>query len=848
MNRFRRIGADAAGAVALFVLGAVLAIWTERQFRVAGIQPEFYQLEFSPAAMFACGHGFRVVDWSQDRALSAFLRREPQQDALACDAVSRAVPDVEPNSLQRISLYLEWAVALTWRLAGVSWPALWWLNALLAGLFGALVYGVMRLGMRPLVAAAFSAVVVTSPFHLSNVPQLRDYSKAPFLMAVVLLMGIVVKRALSRRQLLLVAGLGGAVAGIGFGFRTDILLAAVPFAAALIVFRAGALAVRSRFAEGVAAALVFAASFALIAAPVLGGYAKGGNSGHVVLLGFGDSFNPGLGVESHHYSLAGPYSDSYQDMVVRGYTSRVTGDTHLFSVGSDDYDRESGRYLMAVVRTFPADVAVRALGAVAQVLDGPFAARYANDHGWIQSARMARLYDRRADVLMHAGWLGCLAAACVIVGIGAWSVRCAVFLICLVATLGGGAALQFEGRHHFYLEFMPWWALGAIADRGLAFVRAIPAAIRKRAWRSGGWAVRVGVGVARSAAVAGAVVIGTVVVLGACRYYQQRSITRLFDRTLAAAGPPMSVTSTPDAGGTVTLTVDLPELDLPRDAWTSRSMGMAYLVIDVKPERCDTFNLAARVRYQSSAATDFTTSLMVPLADPPAGSTVKILLPVYAAVWPAASLESRFSGIELSARDATCIASISKVGDLRSFPVLTTAILGPDWRHASHYQTLSGLESRDDGLLFRARLYATLPALDLRRSVMARPTTDVFAGALLVSRAAAANPPSGLTVDGTPESAFAYLLQSGVSVRSRGACAIADGELRAGGLTFGLLRDGKWYQQVGVIDRGRFVAVGCVQEAGNYSIVLANDNRPGRPTVVRLARIGWVAGGPPLHD
>ena len=109
-------------------------------------------------------------------------------------------------------------------------------------------------------------------------------------------------------------------------------------------------------------------------------------------------------------------------------------------------------------------------------------------------------------------------------------------------------------------------------------------------------------------------------------------------------------------------------------------------------------------------------------------------------------------------------------------------------------------------------------------------------------------PPFGVAIDGTPENTSMYLFQSRQSALPRGTCAVAEGALTAGGLTFGILRDSRWYQQVNILDRGRFMAAGCVQEDGNYSVLLANA-APHGATTARLTKIGWVsAEGIPARE
>ncbi len=830
---------DAACALALFVFAAALAVWAGAESGRSGVNPDFYQRGFAPAVMFACGEGFHNVDAGNSPALNAFLRRK--RPSLECRELDRGLAVAPLDYFQRITLYLEWAVALTWRVRGVSWDSLSALSALLAGFYGAAIYGVMRLGMRPVLATIVSAVVVSSPLHLTYVPHLRDYSKAPFLVALVLVMGIAVRRALSRRQVIGLSLFGGVIAGVGFGFRTDLLLAVVPFLVTLFVFRTGPLALRTRLIEGAFASAIFLAAFALTAAPVLSRYARGGTVAHVILLGFGGSFTTDLGVEAKHYELAGPYSDWYQEAVVRSYASRLTGDAHLFSLFSEEYDRASSRYLLNVIATFPADVTVRAFSAVGRVLNAPFSG-LARATEWLNRPSAKRMYGRRADVFQRASLLGLAASAVIIAGAAAWSVRRAAFLVFILVFLAGGAAIQFNPRHYFYLEFMAWWAIGACVDRAVAAGRAVPHIVSTREWRTREHVARVGAAVARSAALVVAVILASSVMLGATRRHQQQRVNALFERALAAPNQPLSVTTVPGSADRVTLTVDLPELELDPESWERRSIGTAYLLIDVNPQRCDAWSFSARVRYEAGLnGTELLVPVTVPLVDPQLGSSVKILVPVYAAWFPRFGRhKSQFAGLDLPGRDAPCIVSIGKLGDLGALPLLVTAILGPDWRTASHYQTMTGIEPREDGIAWHARFYPMLTTLGIPRSVTLQPTTDVWHGAGFTSRVAAQAPPFGMTVDGIPETDYSYLLQSRERAISRGTCAVADGELTAGGLTFGMLRNGQWYQQVNISDRGRFVAAGCAQDDGTYGIVLANDNPGGRVTTARLTRIGWV--------
>ena len=191
------------------------------------------------------------------------------------------IPVAAMNAFQRSSRYLEVAVALIWKLTGVSWSRLAILPGLLFGAVATLTYGVLRLAMSRVVALVALLPSVTSTPNFMQVPQVRDYARGPFLLAVVLIMGIVVLGPAGRRRVCAWSLLAGAVVGVGLGFRTDLVIAVLPFALALAVLVPPALPVRAR----IAAIAMFLLSFVVVSLPVLRGLSSGGNHGHVILLG-----------------------------------------------------------------------------------------------------------------------------------------------------------------------------------------------------------------------------------------------------------------------------------------------------------------------------------------------------------------------------------------------------------------------------------------------------------------------------------------------------------------------------------------------------------------------------------
>ena len=122
---------------------------------------------------------------------------------------------------------------MTWKVTGVSWSRLAVLPGAFFGAVAALTYGVLRLGLsRPLALLAVLPSVISTP-NFMIVPQLRDYAKGPFLLATILLMGALVMGSSDRRRVVWLSAIGGAVIGIGLGFRFDLIIAVPPFVLAV---------------------------------------------------------------------------------------------------------------------------------------------------------------------------------------------------------------------------------------------------------------------------------------------------------------------------------------------------------------------------------------------------------------------------------------------------------------------------------------------------------------------------------------------------------------------------------------------------------------------------------------
>ena len=200
--------ADGVAGAALFVASLLLGTWYVPQVIAAGGKPQFYQGEFGPAVMVACGHGYVNPRPGVDAELDALLVLN--RDDFECSPALAGMARDPLTSMQRAYRYLITAVGWTWRLQGrISWSAV----APLYGLFYAstflLLFVLFRLGMGTIIAGTLAVVLALSPLHLSYLAHLRDYSKAPFVLGLVVFAALMIRSPLSyRRAMLLAAGAG----------------------------------------------------------------------------------------------------------------------------------------------------------------------------------------------------------------------------------------------------------------------------------------------------------------------------------------------------------------------------------------------------------------------------------------------------------------------------------------------------------------------------------------------------------------------------------------------------------------------------------------------------------------
>ena len=248
------------------VLCSGTGVWAARfanRWMAQGGQPLFYQSYFEPAVMIGCGRGFVVTEGQRSQSLEDFLQQ--RRDTFDCrDVVNVTVG--RKQLFQQTWIYLLHSVGWFWRAAGVSWSGM---GPLYGGFFGltmAIAYAIFRLGIGRAVAVLCTVGLAISTTQLFNLPHLRDYAKAPFTLALVFVLGLLVTMPVRRWTVLALSAAYGVILGIGYGFRTDFLATLPAVVITLSVFLDGGLTRNLKLK--VAATLLFLASFLVVSWPV----------------------------------------------------------------------------------------------------------------------------------------------------------------------------------------------------------------------------------------------------------------------------------------------------------------------------------------------------------------------------------------------------------------------------------------------------------------------------------------------------------------------------------------------------------------------------------------------------
>lgn len=317
-HRSVRFRYDIILGILLLILGTSLGLFHLRLLHTEKSAIEWDPFVYGPAVMIAYGYGSYNPDWHTFPALHAFLRGE--REDLPRDLLPEKVP-VHQGAAANYHKYLNYTIALFWRLLGVSWSSVEPMMALMLGWSAVAVYCLMRLGMRRLFAVVAALAFIVSPGVLFVLTDPRDFSKAPFILSILFLLFWLIKNKASFLMLLSTAIPLGLLTGIAMGFRQDIIIFVPPAIAVLGV--SGWRMMHFSYTRWTATILLYLACFLAMAWPMFSKVEGGAQFENTLIQGFSIQRMVNLGISPPAYELLVTGEDTYVVATLYDYNRRM---------------------------------------------------------------------------------------------------------------------------------------------------------------------------------------------------------------------------------------------------------------------------------------------------------------------------------------------------------------------------------------------------------------------------------------------------------------------------------------------------------------------------------------------
>jgi hypothetical protein len=468
------------------------------------------QLYMSSAVNYACTGHFGPVRWASNVTLADTVSALNQMNAFlsvsqldfSCDSFPQHLlaptsffDGIDASNTEQ-PLYLILLYGVLWSWFGLHWAVTHFILGAVVALSFLSIYFCGRLFMPPLVIAAVSLLFLSSPFFLTNILSPRDALKLPFAIGIsALLIGCGTSPRPPIRFLLFACIVGVAI-GIGFGFRSDLLIFLFP--AAFITSVLGQIqfrepscknGLRKKTAIRVSAVAVLILSFGIGAWMPLANdryfhehYADMGY--HPMVMGQLRITNPDL-FQSHDDSDRGiAMSSTYMfrnafnndlsvGVRIMEYASRRYGENVEFAQRA--YWTYAKRYYLDVISYIPADLVSGGIGAFINLMTLPAnllrrqsltlvdrgAEPWLTAYGVARDTTFARFFVRPMDHL-YLDWQTWSLEAVFFVNLTITFVflclvnrrlgfRSVVATVALLGTALSVVSLKFEMRHMFYI-------------------------------------------------------------------------------------------------------------------------------------------------------------------------------------------------------------------------------------------------------------------------------------------------------------------------------------------------------------------------------------------------------------
>lgn len=400
---------------------------------------------YIPAVMLAAGCGFRNAPAHDQPEFSDFLlfNRRALDHAVVC-----GLPSLPLSDHQSYHVYLLWTVGAWWRVWGISWNAFKELSLGFLILTAWMIYGCMTVFLPWWLALPLTLMSITSPAVLFTVQYLRDFAKAPFILAGLWAALLFLKKERRGREVMQFAAAAGVLTGIGLGFRRDLIIMPPVFLGILIFTPLATEMPRlSRWKYRITGSLILILLTGSAGWPIWRAFHTYGSlTDHDTLMGFATNGDVEMDILPGSYEKIPILNDLYISACVTAHAhlnAQATSAESEIPLTVPPYPdgtarRKLIRYYLA---RFPWDTLVVRWTAAAWTLasGGPTSA--APGLSWIQRAGPFLAAAVTALLLVSYGFRGMLMSL-------------------LLYVFPGYTALQFAARHVFQFSFLPWLSAG----------------------------------------------------------------------------------------------------------------------------------------------------------------------------------------------------------------------------------------------------------------------------------------------------------------------------------------------------------------------------------------------------
>ena len=584
---------------------------------------------------------YRLPEWT------AFLDRKIAY--FPCDAI-KDIPLLEVGVTWDLQRYFHLVLSTWFRIIGPTVEGFITFQSASYAVTCALAFLIFRLGIGRVIAVACTAGFVWSSSHLSIAGLPIEYSKAPWVIGVVLLCAVIVLRDAAGKSVGWAALALGLVAGVGIGFKPD-LIAVVPLAVLTPILFVGAMSARG-FKRKAAAVLLVSVGVTIGGGSML--YRNfvapaAGSLFPIQVLGGQDWQTESFHASSLLYDYGLTWDDSHVTWLINSYGHRVLGKTAISGFFSKEMQDVATRLLVDLWTTFPGDLVLRVMAATIRVvrLDGfsPYVA-------------LAGIFL----VFVH-------------------SRRCGWFVLLSTVYLSSYVSLVFQRRHIFHLEFISWLLAGIVVQSLLAtretVMRAVCEGLEEGeiAAASARW-----MRPARDAAISLVLVAGAAwAVLAVAREYQQHQMIALVEHYQLMPEEPREIAVRPRGSGEVTVRIagvsledravvgDVPTSDYIVAHFQCRSPGIFRVKSKYLPPVVDWNNWNRDFDVICADATGETT-LMIPIYQ-------------YGA-------DYRFDGLVMKQDDAVRLMSVATMRADPSVRLWLNLLVPSDWSTRRWFETM----------------------------------------------------------------------------------------------------------------------------------------------------------------